>query len=641
MFRWFSTITNTRGDSLPGWQVECVEVSDGQTVVPIFADENGTPIASVSDLPNRAVSDNEGNYDFFVPSGTYSLRFYNPAGDFQRLQRFLPMYGEDAANTENLASVNGAGLVGVVGGGTVQTSLTALAAADAARPTSAALAAATGSTLIGFQQSGTGAEPRDVQGKLREQVSVRDFGAVGDGVADDTAAIQAAINSGAKRIYLPEGTYRLTSHLSITSNGTTFFGANRRSTQLLQATDSADILRVSAQDCEIFCLSFDWVGTPSTTAKAVFFNVASFCTLREFRVEKAGIGVDVLVAVVLRIENFDIRNYLTCGIRLENINDAQIDQFIMDAGLGVNGTLGGIRLYNFCEAIKVSNGDIIRGEFALTGDADANAARLRPGANKFVNVYFDSSKTNNIFLDKCVAFDFIGCWFSFAGVNFISGTEVGPPNASAVGVSLGAVDDIRFIGGEIVSAHDNGMVIGPTSKRVLVDGMSIRECSLSNPGAASGIAVAANATDFRIVNSQLGGTPNLFSASGQLGWGIVIAAGTSDRYVIANNVFDNNALGAISDGGTGSDKRIVNNIGFRTARSGPALVPNGASTATINHGLAIAPEAVLLSPYSDINSGGVARFWVDNITATTFRINLNTATSADLFFSFDARAAGA
>jgi hypothetical protein len=109
MFNWFGTVTNTRGDALPGWQVECVEVADGQTVVPIFSDENSTPIASVSGVANRAVADAEGNYFFFVPSGTYSLRFYNAAGVFQRLQRFLPMYGDvDNETAQNVADANDA-----------------------------------------------------------------------------------------------------------------------------------------------------------------------------------------------------------------------------------------------------------------------------------------------------------------------------------------------------------------------------------------------------------------------------------------------------------------------------------------------------------------------------------------------------
>ncbi len=48
--------------------------------------------------------------------------------------------------------------------------------------------------------------------------AVLDFGAVGDGVADDTAAIQEALNTvpEGEAVYLPNGTYRLTSPLSIT-----------------------------------------------------------------------------------------------------------------------------------------------------------------------------------------------------------------------------------------------------------------------------------------------------------------------------------------------------------------------------------------------------------------------------------------
>ena len=55
------------------------------------------------------------------------------------------------------------------------------------------LASSSGSSLVGFLQAGANAQPRTVQSKLRDVVSVKDFGAVGDGVTDESAAANAMI----------------------------------------------------------------------------------------------------------------------------------------------------------------------------------------------------------------------------------------------------------------------------------------------------------------------------------------------------------------------------------------------------------------------------------------------------------------
>jgi len=72
-----------------------------------------------------------------------------------------------------------------------------------------AISSATGSDGVGYTPAGTGAVATTVQTKLRESVSVKDFGAVGDGVADDAAAIMAAIASvtGPADIVFPNGTF--------------------------------------------------------------------------------------------------------------------------------------------------------------------------------------------------------------------------------------------------------------------------------------------------------------------------------------------------------------------------------------------------------------------------------------------------
>ena len=86
------------------------------------------------------------------------------------------------------------------------------------------LASESGSGLVGYQPAGNGAVATTVQSKLRETVSVKDFGAVGDGVTDDTAAIQSAVNyavSNSKgKIFCPAGLYKISDTIDFYAAGT-------------------------------------------------------------------------------------------------------------------------------------------------------------------------------------------------------------------------------------------------------------------------------------------------------------------------------------------------------------------------------------------------------------------------------------
>ena len=89
MFHAFDVVTNTKGDSLVGYQVLVRDPTTG-AVIPIFADDNGTPIGTVSNLINIALTDNAGNYSFFVPFGTYNLEFRTPDGVSVRTINSVP-----------------------------------------------------------------------------------------------------------------------------------------------------------------------------------------------------------------------------------------------------------------------------------------------------------------------------------------------------------------------------------------------------------------------------------------------------------------------------------------------------------------------------------------------------------------------
>jgi len=85
---------------------------------------------------------------------------------------------------------------------------------------------ALGDALVGFKQTFAlgimpGAVGKTLNNKLQDLVSVKDFGATGNGTTDDTASIQAAINLACTyggNVYLPAGTYKISAALVFSMN---------------------------------------------------------------------------------------------------------------------------------------------------------------------------------------------------------------------------------------------------------------------------------------------------------------------------------------------------------------------------------------------------------------------------------------
>jgi hypothetical protein len=92
-------------------------------------------------------------------------------------------------------------------------------------------------TLVTFTQAGTGAVGRTAQNKMREWVSLLDFGATGDGSASDSAALDAAMTAHSGKVILlpdPPVAWKFTQAHTIPTN-TTLMGMSKQSTKVLKA----------------------------------------------------------------------------------------------------------------------------------------------------------------------------------------------------------------------------------------------------------------------------------------------------------------------------------------------------------------------------------------------------------------------
>ncbi len=165
-----------------------------------------------------------------------------------------PVAGRGAAPSPtgvNLADVAGAAAVGAndKSGGSLFTTVQGFVSY---------LLSSVGAGLVGFVQAGSGATARSVQSKLRDSVSVKDFGATGDGTTDDTAAINAAIahanslpNGG--EVYFPVGAYAV-SEINATAASPTFAatlklrGAGRWMTRIIPIAPGRVLLNLLGRD---------------------------------------------------------------------------------------------------------------------------------------------------------------------------------------------------------------------------------------------------------------------------------------------------------------------------------------------------------------------------------------------------------
>ena len=493
----------------------------------------------------------------------------------------------------------------------------------------------TANSFVGLNSSSVTATgsttARTLANRFADVVNVKDFGAVGDGVADDTAAIQAAINaaaaSGGGFVFFNKGSYRITSAISINSSGIVLAGQGRWSTEIVQSTTNARILNINGMFSGAQSIGFRYSGTPVSGATAIFVTQA-YVTISDIVVRSSwnAIHWQGASAVAGKLVDFELLDYENAGLIAEDLNDLFVRSFIMNAGNSTRGAEGGIRLLNKVEAFICCDGDILLGQYSMKMFSNTYAINQRPAYNNFTNVFFDAAVYNTEII-KCVETEFVGCWFS--------GGRSGSGNPGAI---VADCQSIRFTNCRFFNSGSGGVAVNNTASDITFVSCKAESNSVNaGIGIAHGFEFANNTKQFQLIGCT--SSNGLFF--GQQGYGIFLGA-NCDEFVVRDCNLVGNLTGAMSDNSSSTaDKTIHGNIGYRTSNTGSGTILAGATSVVVSHGLSVIPSLENIVLTRQGTNAGSTDLYVSSITATQFTINTFAAPSINITITWMARCAGA
>jgi hypothetical protein len=163
------------------------------------------------------------------------------------------------------------------------------------------------SSAISYTTPGTGAVTRTVEGRLREVLTPKDFGAVADGVTDDSGALNYLFTaySGGASIYIPAGTYAIASPLTVlprltpanyTPGATLWFDKNA----IIKATASMTTMLTIGSDAANYSGLFE---------NGLLVGGIFDCNFL------ADVGINPVFYYRFTCENTQVRNMLAKGIK--------------------------------------------------------------------------------------------------------------------------------------------------------------------------------------------------------------------------------------------------------------------------------------------------------------------------------------
>jgi hypothetical protein len=391
--------------------------------------------------------------------------------------------------------------------------------------------------------------------------NVRWFGARGDGVTDDFAAIQAAINAAGSRgggtVYLPPGRYRIMGGLTLDQSGVVVRGAGASSViapgpDNIGTFHAGGAIDARTRGIGVMDLAIDeelkgW----NLLVDAQFVDGLVLQRL-DARAGRDGIRIEGCTDVTVRdVRLMDYRGGGVLSAYLGLVGGGQGDDRRRCRGVQLDnvqlggdfrGGMTGLDVSGLVEQVALTDVRIFNAGSYGVRVRNGNGASRAPCAITAHSLECRSADDACASIDEASSVTFTASHFSGArdGANLVVGA---------------AARDIAFLGGSTTGARRAGLVVA--GQDVELRGMHVRGNSTGvgqAPHAYSGIEIADSARGVTIQGCRIGD-----AAASQL-YGIDVAAGADGIAIVANVCSGNADAGIFSRGGTTSTKVIASNV---------------------------------------------------------------------------------
>lgn len=374
--------------------------------------------------------------------------------------------------------------------------------------------------------------------KLNDVVSVKEFGAVGDGVSDDTAAIQAAITATyGGSVFFPAGTYKVTSTISVT-NEVSLIGAGRYLSKILWTSATLSIFNVSTTN-PIQVEKMAFIG-PSTPTTGYVFRLSSnsthnaFSIFRDLLFSSCYIGIESVNAMALTVDACYFSGHQSAGVVICNRYQHDAGDSTISACVFSNAGTAAVGIFQYSSGgLRVVNNKILSGAIGIKQalDPGVQTSDLLVVGNSFEGqstaaIEFSQSEstsrfsnivicgnqfalhpiaikasTSNVYLKNITITGNVlalpsgsnyGIWLNGVQAAVINGNIFTGDSSSTVGINLGATaSDVNYDGNQFVGELYNVIDAGVYNLKGAIDVIGSSFLAISTPANTSANTVVS------------------------------------------------------------------------------------------------------------------------------------------------------